>query len=178
MSLVEQLERPRFFTGQPLTAAELEEEQAYFLGRARRHNRFLHGWGIVSGLGVSIEDGVTVVVAAGLALDCAGNELVLAAPERPSLAGLASKHYVTIRYLEISTGQRPLAQGEDEARFSRVREAVQVELAGRNPAAGHSGIGPGSAGCRQAHALCLASVSLHGSHWRIAPAKRSVPRRI
>jgi len=173
----EQLERPRFFTGRLLTATDLEQEQAYFLGRARRHNRFLHGWGIVSGLGVAIEDGTTVVVAAGLALDCAGNELVLAAPERLSLAGLSGKHYVTIRYLEILAAQQPSRQGEEQAQFAHVREAVHVELACANPAAGHSGMGSGSAGCGQGHALCIASVSQHDSHWRVAPAKRSVLRR-
>jgi hypothetical protein len=130
----EQLERPRFFTARLLTATDLEQEQAYFLGRARRHNRFLHGWGIVSGLGVAIEDGTTVVVAAGLALDCAGNELVLAAPERLSLAGLSGKHYVTIRYLEILAAQRPSRQGRAGAVRARARSGASAGL--RQPGCG------------------------------------------
>ena len=176
MPQYQQLERPRFFAGQLLTAADLQQEQDYLLARSRRRNRFLHGWGIVSGLDVGIDTGTTVTVAPGLALDCAGNELVLPVPERLTLAGLTGRHYVTIQYLELLVGPQPTPRGDSE--FSRVREAVRVELACANPAAGHSGMGPGSPGCGQEHALCLATLSQHGTHWRVAPAKRSVLRRM
>jgi hypothetical protein len=176
MSQFQQLERPRFFAGKLLTEADLAQDQDYFLGRLRRHNRFLHGWGIVSGLGVTVDDETTVVVAPGLALDCAGNELVLPAPERLSLAGLSGRHCVTVGYMELLVGQQPSQQG-GQAQFSSVREAVRVELGCANPGAGHGGMGPGSAGCGQAHALCLATLSQRGAHWRVVAAKRSVLRR-
>jgi hypothetical protein len=175
MSQFRQLERPRFFTGQLLTADDFQQEQDYFRDKSRLHNRFLHGWGIVAGLDVTVDQGTTVAVSPGLALDCAGNELVLPEPERISLSGLAGRHYVTIQYLEIPVGQEPPLQGEPE--FSRVREAGRVELACANPAAGHSGMGPGSPGCGQSHALCLATINQHGTHWRVAPAKRNVLHR-
>jgi hypothetical protein len=42
-------ERPRYFARQLITPEELNLEQAYFRDRMRRHNRLLHGWGVVCG---------------------------------------------------------------------------------------------------------------------------------
>lgn len=43
------LERPRYFPRQLLTPVDLTLEQQYFRDRMRRHNRLLHGWGVVCG---------------------------------------------------------------------------------------------------------------------------------
>src|SRR5262245_60295978 len=43
------LERPRYFPRQVVTATELTLEHEYERERARRHNRMLHGWGVVCG---------------------------------------------------------------------------------------------------------------------------------
>jgi len=43
------LERVRYFPRQLLTADDMRTEQEYFRQRLRRHNRYLHGWGIVCG---------------------------------------------------------------------------------------------------------------------------------
>lgn len=43
------LERVRYFPRQLLTADDMRVEQEYFRNRLRRHNRYLHGWGIVCG---------------------------------------------------------------------------------------------------------------------------------
>ena len=48
------LERPNYVTGQILTADYFTTEQNYFLARLRRHNRYLHGWGVVRGFSVSV----------------------------------------------------------------------------------------------------------------------------
>jgi hypothetical protein len=45
----EPLERLRYFPRQLLTADDMRVEQEYFREKARRHNRFLHGWGVVCG---------------------------------------------------------------------------------------------------------------------------------
>ena len=175
MAQFRQFERPHYFAGKLLTADDLQREQDYFRGKSSLHNRYLHGWGIVAGLGVSVDQGTTVVVLPGLALDCAGNELVLPEPERIPLSSLVGRHYVTIRYVEIPAGQQ--ASLQDEPEFSRVREAVCVELVRANPAAGHSGMGPGSPGCGQSHALCLATISQRAARWHVAPAKRGFRHR-
>lgn len=43
------LELPRYFPRQLLTPAEMTLEQQYFRTRLRRHNLYMHGWGVVCG---------------------------------------------------------------------------------------------------------------------------------
>jgi hypothetical protein len=42
-------ERPRYFPRQVITADDLTADQDYFRDKLRRHNRMLHGWGILCG---------------------------------------------------------------------------------------------------------------------------------
>src|SRR5712672_3146475 len=46
------LDRTRFFAGQLLTEADLNNDQSYWLAKSRLHNRYLHGWGVACGLQV------------------------------------------------------------------------------------------------------------------------------
>ncbi|MBL8298436.1 MAG: hypothetical protein JNN30_08825 [Rhodanobacteraceae bacterium] len=46
------LERVRYFPRQLITADDMSAEQEYLRQRDRRHNRFLHGWGVVCDLSV------------------------------------------------------------------------------------------------------------------------------
>jgi hypothetical protein len=49
------LARVRFYPRQLLEAEDLRQEQAYHRERMRRHNRYLHGWGVVAGCQVQAE---------------------------------------------------------------------------------------------------------------------------
>ena len=71
--------RNHFFAGRFLTAADLELEQKYFRNKLKLHNRSFHGFGIVSGLEVSHRQD-KLIIASGLALDCQGNEILIAEP--------------------------------------------------------------------------------------------------
>jgi len=175
MSHPSQLERVRYFAGKLLTAEDLEAEQEYHLARFRRHNRFLHGWGIVTGLRVAGDGKNSITVEPGFAIDCAGNELVLAEPLQLSLSGLSSKHFVVIRYCEQLAAPQVALDGGTE--FSRVRESVSVELVGADPTAGHRGMGPGTPGCGQPHALSLATLIRRGSRWHLSLTGRVARRR-
>ncbi|MBA2674503.1 hypothetical protein [Ramlibacter sp.] len=46
------LERLRYFNRQLLNADDMRTEQDYFREKMRRHNRFLHGWGVACGCAV------------------------------------------------------------------------------------------------------------------------------
>jgi hypothetical protein len=76
------LERVRFFERQLLTAHDLNAEQAYLRQRDRRHNRFLHGWGVVCGLSVEPAADAThpwqVRVRPGYAVGPQGDEISVA----------------------------------------------------------------------------------------------------
>ena len=102
------LERPAFFDGQRLAAADLGAAQDYHRELRWLHNRSLHGWGIAFGLGVSgARGGETVRVLPGYALDCLGRDLVLDSAldlPIPSVSGTASggaaAYYLTIAYAD------------------------------------------------------------------------------
>lgn len=82
------LERPHYFPRQLVGPDDLNQGQRYVADRMRRHNRYLHGWGIACGLRVERcgpnEDGNTscrVRVSAGYALDPYGDEIYLPADQ-------------------------------------------------------------------------------------------------
>ena len=47
------LERVKYFQRQLLTVDDMVTDQDYFRQKMRRHNRFVHGWGVVCGLNVT-----------------------------------------------------------------------------------------------------------------------------
>ncbi len=72
------LERTRFFPRQLIGPADLTQDQIYFREKLRRHNRMLHGWGVVCGVGVT--NGATscqVIVGSGYILGPYGDEIVI-----------------------------------------------------------------------------------------------------
>ena len=125
--------RLRYFHGQVLGSLELRTEQGYFVERNRLHDRLLHGWGIVCGLDVRVvpkqacdpadQDPTTseVIIMPGAAVDCAGNEIVVAHP-RPvyldslfddadlaSLRATPATVYLSLCYHEVLTDpMRPI----------------------------------------------------------------------
>ena len=76
--------RPRFFAGQLLTEEDLQKLVEYVVSKNRLHNQRLWGDGVVCGLEVACNPcgGGTVTVRPGYALDCCGNDLVLACPQQ------------------------------------------------------------------------------------------------
>jgi hypothetical protein len=71
------LERQRFFSGQRLLAADLDEVVADHRWRRELHNRSLHQPGIGNGFAVTGEPGAReVAIGAGYALDSRGREII------------------------------------------------------------------------------------------------------
>jgi hypothetical protein len=170
MAEFKRLKRNRYFRGKVLSAEDLQREQDYHLEKHRRLNRFLRGWGVVDGLRVSVEGGSTILVSPGLAIDCAGNDLVVEFEEKVPISGRARQLYVVIRYKEIPVDPTPIvANGSDEAatEFSRVLESACIEVSTTDPGTNHRGMGRGTPGCGQAHPLRLATLKRHGSRWRL-----------
>jgi hypothetical protein len=124
-------ERVRYFTRQLLTADDMRAEQEYFREKQRRHNRLLHGWGVVCGMEViepqTGEPDWQVTVNPGVVLTPQGDEIVcsdkvtfdvktgLQQPEpcvvrwpcppaaAPAGAPVSTKVYLVIRYVECSS---------------------------------------------------------------------------
>jgi hypothetical protein len=72
------LERTRFFARQIVTPDDLTQDQIYFREKARRHNRMLHGWGVVCG--ACVRRGAKpceVIIEPGYLLGPFGDEIVI-----------------------------------------------------------------------------------------------------
>ena len=76
-------ERPRWFAGQLVGPGDLEALQQWVIGRSRRHNRLVHGWGVACGLAVSAATSPqtgeivpwSVTVESGYALSACGDDV-------------------------------------------------------------------------------------------------------
>jgi len=84
--------RPVFFDGQLLTSDDLQALVAYTRGKDRLHNRYLVGSGVVCGLEVVCSRAApgSVVVRSGYALDCCGNDIVVACDQQVDLMELVA----------------------------------------------------------------------------------------
>lgn len=72
------LERTRFFPRQLIGPDDLTQDQIYFRDKLRRHNRFLHGWGVVCGVEVRLgQEDCQIVVAPGYILGPYGDEIMI-----------------------------------------------------------------------------------------------------
>lgn len=74
---VEPHSRVNYFHGRVVTADDLRHEQEQVRARQWLHNRMLHGYGVATGLDVTVVDN-EVHVSPGLAIDGLGREIVLA----------------------------------------------------------------------------------------------------
>jgi hypothetical protein len=130
------LERVRYFSGKLIAADDMRAEQEFMLNKMRRHNRFLHGWGVVCGCEVvpmpTEKNPWQVQVCPGYAVAPQGDEIFICESETfdlqtspqardpgtmtwscpPVPAKLAANDLVTvymaIRYLECATRPVPM----------------------------------------------------------------------
>ena len=127
-------ERPRYFIGQVIGVDDLEQEQLYHREKARRHNRLLHGWGIVRGLKVQAGKPrrAEVKISPGYALDPRGEEIVVGSGVTVDLSGhpAGTTLYVALRYDERPERPAPGPHGEE---YTRIRETFAVEVLTRLP---------------------------------------------
>jgi hypothetical protein len=163
------LKRNRFFSGKLLTAEDLALEQEYFRERQKRHNRYLHGFGIVFGLAVS-RSGSAVVIAPGLAIDCQGNEIVVPEPLEQSFPSpeLGSTIFLSISYFEKQTDPIPsLLSDCSEMENSRIEESAVAVFDKGNANQGHRHFKGRWRACGESHGLTIAKLRCSSGQWRI-----------
>lgn len=144
------LARPGFETGEVLTARELTAEQAWRRQRFRRHNRHLHGWGVICGLRVvpalDAASPWRLLVCPGYALGPHGDEILVTCAvvvelrdalwARPSPA--TREAFVAIRHVDTAGVPRAEAGascGCDDRRMvtSRVSDGARVDVLWQAP---------------------------------------------
>jgi hypothetical protein len=112
----EQLERVRYFPRQLLTADDMRVEQEYFREKARRHNRYLHGWGVVCGCVVEqVKDAKTwtVRVCPGYVVGPQGDEILINDCRDVDLKTGAAPDPCTVRWPCPPLGAMPAAGRDD-----------------------------------------------------------------
>lgn len=175
MSESPSLRRPRFFSGKLVTPEDLELQQQYFREKLKRHNRSLHGFGIVSGLKVTVNSG-QIVVEPGLALDCEGNELAIETEQSIVPPSNADWHtaFVDVRFVEENADLAPIAGAE--AAFDLtvyLAEGFELAVAQENSNRGHRHLRARWLACGRSHALTIAKLRHSSQGWRVDRAYRA-----
>ncbi|HEV8239267.1 MAG TPA: hypothetical protein VGS57_07870 [Thermoanaerobaculia bacterium] len=124
------IERPCYYPGQLLTPAELTLEQQYFRDKLRRHNRLLHGWGVVCGAAVCRLAEERAVRVRGVP---AGNDVERSSPTAGNAAARRWKVRVTPGYV--------LGPYGDEIVIDR-EQVVDLRSCGQTGASGEHGEPP------------------------------------
>jgi len=166
MAESDSLARPRFFFGKLFTAEDLAQEQQYVLDKLKRHNRSLHGFGLVSGLKVTTKSG-KIAVDPGLALDCQGNEIVIGTIQvisPPSAAENRGPAYVNIRYAEEQVD--PVTTGGD-VNASTIKESFEIQIEKENCNRGHRHVRARWLACGALHSLTIAKLKPSSQGWRV-----------
>jgi hypothetical protein len=168
-STLHSLKRNRFFSGKLLTPDDLELEQEYFREKLKRHNRYLHGFGVVFGLEVS-KRGTAVVISPGLAIDCLGNEIVVPEPLELTLPGLdlGSTLFLSVSYIEKETDPVPNPMPNcSEMENSRIEESAVAVFEKGNANQGHRHLKGRWRACGKLHGLTIAKLRFTSGQSRI-----------
>ena len=133
------LQRVNYTTGMLLGVDDFKAEQDYLRERLQRHNRLLHGAGIVTGLGITVQRdsaGSRITIAPGLALDPTGNEICVEQSVDLALPAPGPDLVVLLRYAErpcrfaptISSAAVDATDGGADAQPARSVETFSVAL--------------------------------------------------
>src|SRR5688500_10075771 len=155
------LSRPHYFSGKLITEKDLNQEQTYFIEKFKRHNRSLHGFGVVFGLKVSTDKG-KVKISAGMALDCEGNEIIIPSDQTLPPPSFDSKSaFVTLKDSERCEGV--VSAGEP----SNNVESFELIFTIDNQNKGHRHLIARLLSCDKDHGLTLAKIRQGKTGWRV-----------
>ena len=123
--------RLKYFEGQLLSANDFRDEQQYLIGRRHRHNLALHGWGVVSGMAVTVADdgsSASLVVGPGLAVDRYGRDVELDTRVLLPIGNPGCPQYVIVEYAERETDPVPAPTNGTGTVASRIEEGASIRL--------------------------------------------------
>ena len=149
------IERPLFFENQILGAADLTATVEHSRGQEARHNRYLHLWGIASGLDLTGQDaeeeGVKfkkITLSPGLAIDGTGREVIVSQAELLSenefmqlqlTAGLSKEQLVEVWFPVFLVGKDQKAQQQPFATSACDSSAPSRKVEGYEVTFGRAG---------------------------------------
>lgn len=128
-------ERNRYYAGKLLTSTDFLAEQDYNRGKHQLALRHFLGAGIVSGLSVQLLDPHSIRISPGLAIDSAGREAQLPAPQVCTLSGIegfagtkTGELSLCLRVREDETEAVFSVSGEDCRENNRITESGELFL--------------------------------------------------
>lgn len=138
-------EKNKYFYGKLLSVDDFNLEQRYNNDKRRLGNRFSHGYGIVSGLGVVQVEEDAVSIDSGIAYDHLGREIVVTAPVTkriPLIEGYDTLNtdgqgqmYLCVDYQEEETGLVHNIAGKhgDKENYNKIKEGYRLFLTQQEP---------------------------------------------
>jgi len=136
--MADTVKRLNYYDHQFLRAPDFIDEQNYHLSMRRLHNSALHTWGIVRGLDVTIAGGGTgtaVTVAAGVAIDSSGQEIVFPSNTTLELGGqpAGTTLNIIIAYYEQQSDPTTEAGGPGNTRITEMPKLTFSATAPADP---------------------------------------------
>jgi hypothetical protein len=128
------VKRLHYFNHQFLEERDFRDEQAYHNEMRYRHNRWLHSWGVVTGLQVERSAHQTVTVQPGMALDSFGREIVLLEAITKELSAHSPNGHVYLTTAYSERFDEEDRQGEGAKAYTRVVESPEIAVHGHRPA--------------------------------------------
>src|SRR5262245_48273015 len=121
-------QRPNYYLGQLLLEEDFLAEQNYHVTARRRHNKNLHGWGVVHGLTVSRESANSIVVNPGFAVDRSGSEIFFEEPKYVNLAQFKPNELlkVSLTYEEDPVSEREAGAPRKQRNFCAVVTVSEI----------------------------------------------------
>jgi len=157
------LKRNKYFSGKLMSEKDFQDEQDYHNEKRRLHNQWLHGYGVATGLEVSVSDDPpgNVRVEAGYAIDRAGNDVILPEAQLVPFPERGKKACLVIEYAERETDCVPgpsNAYEDDSMVATRVEEyaALRLEMAR-----------VGEEETCEGNGIVLAQLKKRGGVWRV-----------
>lgn len=158
------LKRPNYYGDEPVTATELRAEQEYQREKQWQHNRMLHGYGVVAGLEVGLqedESGSTrLVVSPGYALDGWGREIVVTDPLAVYLPKDRHDLIVYLKYVEQAGDDDTSKSAVSGHNSAEILESAQVVFAPATPERAIAASG------RDDYAIPIARLRRPHQHWQ------------
>jgi hypothetical protein len=100
--------RPNYYDGQLLLKDDFLAEQRYHLEFRQRHNRKMHGWGVVEGLEVLPRSDDSIKISSGYAIDDSGQDILLNKAENLDLSEFGPNDVVKIK---LAYDEEPKGEG-------------------------------------------------------------------
>jgi hypothetical protein len=129
-----QFERNRYFQGKLMTPRDMQSEQEYHVYRHNTTSRFVHGAGIVRGLGVSVMDArdeeLTIELEPGFAIDGYGRPLVVENTTTTRIPVTSNECHLYLAYEPTPRESVPVpgteTQGGEEYAYNRIVDGVEI----------------------------------------------------